>query len=98
MKTIYLDSDFRCYTANDGTRTPVETDFFDGKCKTYIEGYRFIPSGETWVRSDGVQFTGEMISPAVDYEGLAKAQAQYEEDLAQLADMQTALEILGVTE
>ena len=95
---IYLDSDFRCHLDNDGTRTAVETDAFDGKCKTFIEGYRFVPSGETWIRSDGVQFAGEMISPAVDYEGLAKAQQQYEEDRSQMADMQTALEILGVTE
>lgn len=95
---IYIDSDFLCHVENDGTRREIETDAFDGKCKTYIEGYRFIPSGETWTRSDGVQFTGEMIAPAVDYEGLAKAQAQYEEDLAEMSDMQTALEILGVTE
>lgn len=95
---IYLDSDYRCHATNDGTLIPIETDFFDGKCKTFIEGYRFVPSGKTWIRPDGVQFTGEMISPAVDYEGLAKVQAQYEEDQAQMSDMQTALEILGVTE
>ena len=95
--TVYLDSDFRCHLTNDGTMTAVETDAFDGKCKTYIEGYRFVPKGETWTRSDGVQFTGEMIAPAVDYDGLAKIQAQYEEDQAQMVDMQTALEILGVS-
>lgn len=98
MKTIYLDSDFCCHLENDGTRISVETDTFDGKCRTYIEGFRFVPEGETWIRSDGVQFTGIMVSPAVNFEGLAKVQAQYEEDLAQMADMQNALEILGVTE
>lgn len=96
--TIYLDSEYCCHLDNGGTRMAIETDAFDDKCKAFIEGYRFIPKGETWMRSDGVQFTGEMISPAVDYDGLVRAQEQYEEDLAQMSDMATALEILGVTE
>jgi len=96
--TIYIDSQYRCYTTNDGTRTSIETSAFDGKCKTFIEGYRFIPEGVTWQRADGAIFHGEMITPAVNAAVLQKAQEQYEEDLAQMADMQTALEILGVDE
>ena len=95
---IYIDSDFRCRLENDGTMREIETDFFDGKCRTYIEGFRFVPSGESWTRADGAVFTGEMISAAEDYFALAKAQAQYEADMAAAADMQTALDILGVTE
>ena len=84
--TIYIDSDFKCHTSNpDGTYTEVETDFFDGKCDTFIEGYRYIPVGKSWLRSDGVVFTGEMISPFRDYSKLAAAQAQYETDMAELA-------------
>ena len=30
MKTIYIDSDFKCHLVDDGTMTAVETDFFDG--------------------------------------------------------------------
>ena len=56
MKTIYIGSDFKCHVSNDGTMAAVETDFFDGKCDAFIEGYRFIPSGESWTRSDGVVF------------------------------------------
>ena len=78
MKTIYLDSDFKCHVANDGTMTAVETDFFDGKCDAFIEGYRFVQSGETWTRSDGVVFEGEMVSPWKDYDILAAYQEQYE--------------------
>lgn len=96
--TIYIDSQYRCYTTNDGTRTPIETAAFNGKCKTFIEGYRFIPEGATWQRADGAIFHGEMITPAVNAAALQKAQEQYEEDLAQMSDMQTALEILGVEE
>ena len=40
--TIYLDSDFRCHLVDDGTRSPIETDAFDGKCASYIEGYRYV--------------------------------------------------------
>lgn len=86
MKTIYIDSDFKCHVADDGALTAVETSFFDGKCSAFIEGYRFVPSGETWTRDDGEIFLGEMISPLKNYEELAAAQAQYEKDLADLED------------
>ena len=45
MRTIYIDSDFKCRATNDGTLTTVETDFFDGKCDEVVEGYRFVPAG-----------------------------------------------------
>lgn len=85
MKTIYLDSDYKCHTKNDGTMTAVQTDFFDGKCQTFIEGYRFIPSGESWTREDGAVFTGEMVSPWKPYDDIDQAQRAYEQELAQAA-------------
>lgn len=63
MKTIYIDSEFKCHVTSGEGLTPIETDAFDGECDTYIEGYRFIPAGQTWTRADGMVFTGEMISP-----------------------------------
>lgn len=87
MNVIYIDLDFKCHVANDGTMTVAQTPFFDGKCQTFIEGYRYIPAGESWTRSDGVVFTGEMISPWKNYAELEAAQAQYE---AMLADMDAA--------
>lgn len=83
---IYLDTDFKCHTSNDGTMTAVDTDFFDGKCEAFIEGYRFIPHGKTWTRGDGVVFSGEMISPWKPYEQLAAAQAQHERDQEDLQE------------
>lgn len=65
--TIYLDSNYICHLANDGTMSEVETDVFDGKADAYIKGYRYVPEGETWTRADGVQFNGLMIAPAKDY-------------------------------
>ena len=92
MKTIYLDSDFRCHAADDGRMVAVETDFFDGKCDAFVEGYRFIPSGENWTRSDGVVFYGEMIAPWKPNSELDAAQREYERQ--QMADMENALSIL----
>lgn len=94
---IFVDSDYKCHLTNDGTMTAVEADFFNGKCSSFVEGYRFIPSGEVWTRSDGVQFEGEMISPWKDYNILAAYQEQYEAMLEELQDADNALAILGVT-
>lgn len=84
MKTIYLDSEFKCHIMNDGTMTPVETDLFGGKCDFFIEGYRYIPAGKSWARPDGVVFYGEMVSPWKPYSELASAQDQYERDQEEL--------------
>lgn len=95
--TIYLDSNFRCHTSDAGGLTAVETTAFDGKCSRYIQGYRFIPSGSTWARSDGVVFAGEMVAPAEDSRILEAAQAAYEEAQKENADALAALEVLGVS-
>lgn len=90
---IYIDSEFRCHTTNpDGAFREVETDFFNGKCQTFIEGYRFVPYGESWTREDGTAFTGEMIAPWKPYDELDAAQRAYERE--QMADMENALVIL----
>lgn len=81
---IYVNSEFRCFASPDDGLTPVETSVFNGKCTAFIEGYRFVPEGETWTRDDGEVFHGEMISPITSYEELAAAQAQYEIDMADL--------------
>lgn len=99
MKTIYIDSDFKCHTSKpDGTYTAVDTDAFDGKCRQYIEGYRFVPAGQTWTREDGQVFTGEMIAPWRDYAILEELQSIYDEEQAKQADMAAALDFLGVSE
>lgn len=92
MKTVYIDSEFKCHTVNDGTMTVVETDFFDSKCDALIEGYRFVPEGESWTRSDGEVFHGEMIAPWKDDTELDEAQRAYEREM--LADAENALAIL----
>ena len=105
MKTIYIDSDFKCYVTSGEGRTQVETDAFDGNCDAYIEGYRFIPSGQTWTRADGTVFVGEMIAPWKPWAELDTAQREYEREqyqalTAQNAEYEAALseieEALGV--
>ena len=101
MKTIYLDSDYKCHVSNpDSTLTAVETDAFDGKCDAYIEGYRFVPAGEVWTRPDGAAFHGEMLTPWKPWQELDAAQRNYERELlAQYEQALTEIELaLGVNE
>ena len=95
---IYIDSDFKCHTVAEDGLTAVETAAFDGKCAAYIEGYRFVPDGSTWVREDGTVFAGEMVSPWKPWEELDSIQRTYERK--QAAALEAALteieEALGV--
>lgn len=81
---IYIDSDFLCHvSAGDGLRE-VETDFFTGKCQEFVEGYRFVPEGETWTREDGAEFVGEMVAPVRDYAVLEEIQSAVDRVQAEL--------------
>ena len=92
MTTIYLDKEFCCYAKeNSNTVQSVETDFFDNKCAAFIEGYRYIPSGQSWTRSDGEVFNGEMVSPIKDYSILESVQKLYEENSAIQSDTDAML-------
>ena len=68
--------------------------YFDDKCAAFIEGYCFIPAGETWTSSDGVIFTGEMIAPWKPYSELDAAQREYEKQI--LNEYKDSLLELGV--
>lgn len=94
--TIYIDSDCKCYTSPAEGRTAIETDFFDGKCVRYIEGYRYVPAGKSWTREDGEVFRGETIAPWKPYDKLYLTQLEYEVEQykAALTEIETAL---GVT-
>ena len=97
--TIYIDSDYKCYVSATEGRRAIETDAFNGKCAEWIESYRFVPEGETWVKENGEMFRGEMASPWKDLGEAYAAQAAYV--AAQNAQYEAALtEIeaaLGVT-
>ena len=83
---IYIDKDCKCHAEPaepaEGLRA-FDVPFFDGKCKRFIEGYRYIPEGETWTHENGTKFIGEMLAPFTDYTELEKAQLIYEKEQAE---------------
>lgn len=94
MKTIYIDSNFRCHIVNDGTMTLVETDVFDAMPNPVIECYRFVPNGHSHTKPNGVTVRGEFIQPFVTEKELDAAQREYEQQL--LTEYSEALQLLGV--
>ena len=87
---IYIDDEFKCHTQAADGLTAVEPDFFDGMCAAYIEGYRFVPAGETWTAADGTSFRGEMITPWKPLTELDAAQRAYERERAAALEAQNA--------
>lgn len=85
--TIFIDSDCKCHVSNpNGTYKKVEApELFKGKCPTYIEGWRFIPAGETWRDSAGKVFHGEALTALRDTALLDEFQRQYQAQLAAAA-------------
>ena len=75
--TIYIDNDYKCHVSDDGTRREFDVPFFDSKCAELVEGYRYVPAGESWTRADGEVFRGEMISPWKDLSEAYMAQTAY---------------------
>lgn len=75
--TIYIDGDYKCYVSEADGRRAIEADFFDGKCDEWIECYRYVPAGETWVKENGEMFRGEMIAPWKDPSEAYAAQTAY---------------------
>lgn len=88
---IYIDSEYKCHVSQGEEMTAVDTEFFDGKCRQFIEGYRFVPSGETWTREDGQAFAGGMIAPFRDYSILEELQSVYDEQQQTINEYEAAL-------
>jgi len=95
---IYIDKNFCCHAEPRKDYRVLDVPFFDDKCDEFINGFRYVPEGETWIRDDGVKFVGEMITPAKSYMPLASAQKQYETDeekhLIEMADLIDEMESL----
>ena len=87
---IYIDNEYKCHVFNDGNMREFDLPFFDGKCAEFVEGYRYVPSGETWTRGDGQAFKGEMIAPCIDYSQISEIQSAV--DRAQTQSKQTITE------
>lgn len=92
MRTIYIDDDYMCHLEDAQGRTEIQTDVFDGTVDEAIQFYRYIPQGKEWADSKGRILHGLFVQ-ATDSAEIARVTQQ-----AYISDMQTALEILGVTE
>lgn len=90
--TVYIDADFRCHAKAEPGLTAVESDFFEGKCPSLIECYRFVPDGQTWTRADGEVFEGEMIAPYKDMTAALMVQLEYDQMAAHAGDYAAAYE------
>lgn len=86
MRKIYYDySNFHCHPTNpDGVFGEFETDFFDGKCDAFIEGFCY-----------EIRENSTSIYAWKDYAELDSAQREYEKQL--LAEYAEALKVVGVT-
>lgn len=69
-ETIYIDNRNHCHRIDDGTMIAVETEFFNGKCDAFVEGYCYDIS-KGYAR----------VYPWKDYSLLETAQSLYEETL-----------------
>ena len=78
--TIYIDKGYLCHAEPGEGLEAAQTDFFDGKAPGYIEGYRFIPTGNSWTGDDGTVYLGEAAFPVTDWEALDKIQRVYERE------------------
>lgn len=76
--TVYLDSEYRCHLSPGSGWQEVELDSFEGKCREYIEGYCYIPYGQTYIKKDGTVLYGEMLFPWQDINYLNDLQFKYE--------------------
>ena len=91
MRTIYLDDDYMCHLEDDGKRTEIQTDIFDGMVDGAIPFFRYIPDGVEWTDKAGRVFHGLFVQ-ATDSDAIDNAIQR-----ALIADMTEALHILGVT-
>lgn len=89
---IYVDlnNDFKCYASNAGTMREIDLEFFDEKCKAFIEGFCCIPSTDAAGNEIYTVFAWR------EFSLLEEFQRQYEELIAQQADMKAALAVLEV--
>lgn len=100
---IYIDSEFKCHVAPGEGLREFETRFFSNVPDAYVEGYRYVPSGEVWVRKEHVydmnhevvgesetEFMGEMLAPWKPWEELDKILREYEKAQNQELNAQNA--------
>ena len=95
---VYIDSEYKVHLGSAEGYVEVSSAFFDRLCPELAEAYRFVPANESWIRSDGEVFSGEMIAPYKDIRQYDAIQREYEQNLltqyeAALSAIEQALEV-----
>ena len=83
---VFIDKDYKCHTKNLANYRLVNVPYFDGKCETFIEGFRYIPNGEKYKKETGEIITGKALLPFKDLILLETIQRLYEEFLVYKAE------------
>ena len=93
MATYYLDKNFRIHLEPEENFLSWEDEegFFDSKNSAFIEGYRVIPEGKKWVDKNGTIYSGLIITAAVEYPILYRAQLEKEQAESIIAELDAAL-------
>lgn len=96
--TVYIDSEYKVHLESAEGYVEVSSAFFDRLCPELAEAYRFVPANESWIRSDGEVFSGEMIASYKDIRQYDVIQREYERNLltqyeAALSTIEQALEV-----
>lgn len=92
--TIYIDNEHHCHLDPAPDFVEVQTDFFAGKCREFVEGYCFRPDGAKIAMPDGTELDSGEVYPWQPYEQLAAYQDIFER--SGNPDYAEALQILGV--
>lgn len=99
---IYIDSEYNCHTTQAEAMREFELDFFDNKCKKFVECFKFVPPGETYIDEHGFVRCGVAWNNKAITREIEAEQAEYEHEQLVidrdkcLADMQELIdEVLG---
>lgn len=83
--TIYIDAEYKCHIKPAPGLREFEEPFFDGAAPDVVEGYRYIPRGESLTDANGNIFEGRAFFPWRDIQQLEAAQNAYTRLLADAA-------------
>lgn len=94
MKTIYIDEAYICHAESAEGRRAVETEVFDEIPEIALTFFRFVPPGEIFEGS----VCPEGFIQCVNTEKVQAYAAAFSEVQAEITDMRSALNVLGVSE
>lgn len=77
---VYVDLEYSCFAQKSEGLREVESDFFDGKCNTLIECFKFVPAGESYTDEHGLLHSGAIWNYKPITSSIERIQAAYEHE------------------